>query len=226
MIRNPETIIIKNKFYPNGLKEIDIYNYYMNNKQQILSRIEYRDVFFYLFNKTNNYIIKRRLDKNRYIHLDNKNYENIITGRTVSIISCLNKYEDFGIIDIDCSNFKQAKKACEKVYDYVSKLNKIFKSVEIRYTGGTGFHIVCYFKFKRDINEIRFLLKKILTDKFNKVYDVKHGRRVGKVNLDITINKFRGGFITLGSLSKNGLVCSKINRKKLNLVGQDKFKIK
>jgi len=34
--QNPETIIIKNVFYPKGLKEIDVFNYYIQHKNLIM----------------------------------------------------------------------------------------------------------------------------------------------------------------------------------------------
>ena len=30
--QNPETLVIQNKYYPKGLREIDIWNYYQKNK--------------------------------------------------------------------------------------------------------------------------------------------------------------------------------------------------
>ena len=34
--KNPDSIVLKNKYYPNGLKEIDIWNYYQKNKRNML----------------------------------------------------------------------------------------------------------------------------------------------------------------------------------------------
>ena len=34
---NPETIVIKNRFYPRGLREIDVWNHYQKVKRQLLA---------------------------------------------------------------------------------------------------------------------------------------------------------------------------------------------
>ena len=34
--QNPETLVLKNEYYPNGLREIDIWNYYQKVKNQLL----------------------------------------------------------------------------------------------------------------------------------------------------------------------------------------------
>ena len=34
--QNPETLVLKNEFYPNGLREIDIWKYYQKERTNIL----------------------------------------------------------------------------------------------------------------------------------------------------------------------------------------------
>ena len=45
---NPQTIILKNKYYPKGLTENQIYNYYMSVKKLLLNYIGKRTVSFFL----------------------------------------------------------------------------------------------------------------------------------------------------------------------------------
>lgn len=224
MVKHPKTIIIKNKFYKKGLSEENIYNYYLHNKNLILDNIKFRYVYFYLFTNVNKYIIKRKFN-NSFIKINNNNYNNILTGRIVGIISSFNKYENFGIIDIDSDNFDKNKIAAINVYDYLITLTSIFSNIDIKYTGKDGFHLICYFKNNKDINKIRLILKKILTDKFKNIYDILNKRRKGKINLDIGINKYRGGFITIGSLSSYGLVSSIIDRSNIKHFKQENCKI-
>ena len=41
---NPETIILKNRFYPKGLKEIDIWNYYQKVRSLVVKNTSNRDL--------------------------------------------------------------------------------------------------------------------------------------------------------------------------------------
>jgi hypothetical protein len=223
-MKNPNTIIIKNKFYKDGLTEKNIYDYYENNKNLILNNIKNRDVYFYLFTDMNKFIIKRKFGTNS-VRLSDSNYKIILTGRIVSIISSFNKYENFGIVDIDSDNFNKNKECAIELYDYLISLTGLFNNIIIKYTGKDGFHIVCYFKNKKDINKTRLILKKLLNDKFKNKYDILNKRRKGKINLDIGINKFKGGFITIGSLSQYGLISSIVDRHDILHFKQENCKI-
>jgi hypothetical protein len=134
--------------------------------------------------------------------------------------------ENFGIVDVDSNDFRKSKNATADVYDYLKSLRE-FKNLEIRYTGKEGFHIVCFMNQKKHIDEIRNLLKEHLNNKFKGKYEIAYHKKLGaQVNLDLSSNKYRGGFITLGSLSVLGLRCMKISRGKLPSFRKDDAKIK
>ena len=57
---NPETIVIKNKFYPKGLREIDIWNYYQKAKVNILRNTINRDIMFFIMVDVNKPIVRRK----------------------------------------------------------------------------------------------------------------------------------------------------------------------
>ena len=210
--RNPDTIIIQNEFYPSGLTEKDIYSYYMKSKSKILNQVNNRDLMIFFATDKNKFIVRRigrNLDR---IHLDKHNYEKVINGRTVSIHSTMESRENFGIIDIDCADFAQARESAAEIYDFLLKYNK---NLKIRYTGKESFHIFYYFGNTYDIGEIRDRLKGILLNLKDKKYLINRTRTPGKVNLDLSSNKFRGGYITLHSLSVFGLRCMEVNRQDL-----------
>lgn len=207
---NPETIVLKNKYYPQGLREIDIWDYYQRVKPQILKETRLRDLMFMIMVDVNKPIIRKKL-RGKAIRLTPQNYDQIITGRTVAIYSSMASTEDFGIIDIDVhprDGIRWANKAAYDVYDFVMDRVPIVRTASIRFTGKTSFHIICNFQKKMKIDVIRFLLRKFLAEsELSKVYTVQAKRTAGVPNLDLAPNKFRGNYITLHSLSLFGLIC-------------------
>lgn len=216
---HPETVVIKNQFYPRGLREIDIWNYYQKVKPAILKETMNRDIMLYIMVDVNKPVIKRK-GKSGYIRLTPKNYDSVITGRTVSIHSAMSNTEQHGIIDIDVhpkDGFKWAKKTTLDVYDFVMDKMPIVRSAEIRYTGKTSFHIVCDFGRKMRIDSIKFLLKKFLSEsELSRVYQIDGKRTMGIPNLDLDRNCFRCNYITLHSLSIFGLRCMNVDYSKIN----------
>lgn len=209
---NPDTIILKNEYYPNGLTQQDIYNYYISKKNEILKETKNRDLIIFFAASTNNIIIKRKQNKNEYIQLTKQNYEDIISGRTLSFHSTMNQKESFGIIDLDYHDFTEVKKATKEIYDFLYKLNN---NINIRFTGKTGFHIIYNFNKLLDINVIKNQLYHILLPLSDK-YTIAPKRTQEKVNIDLSSNKINGGFITLNSLSILGLKCIEISKKEID----------
>lgn len=207
---NPETIIIKNKFYPKGLREIDIWNYYQRNKVQILKETQNRDLMFVIMIGIDKSILKRKT-KTGYIKLNSKNYDTLMSGRTITIYSTMKKYENFGIIDIDINNWEMAKRTTIDVYNWMVDKFPIARITEMKYTGKESFHIICTFPRTIKIEAIKFLLKKELQKSdLVKKYTMEFKRRPNIPNLDLSPNNFRGAFITLGSLSLWGLKCMNV----------------
>jgi len=210
---NPDTIVIKNRFYPQGVTELDIWNHYQKEKSNILIETKNKDLMFFVMVKENQPIIRRK-GPGGTIRLTPMNYDQIITGRTVSIHSAMGLHEDFGIIDIDIhpgDGFKSAKLVARDVYDFVMDKMPIVRSAQIRFTGKQSFHIKCQFKTKMKIDVIRFLLTKFLRESnLGKKYTIEGRRRAGFPNLDMAPNKFKGNYITLNSLSVWGLQCMEV----------------
>lgn len=212
--QHPDTIILKNKYYPQGLREIDIWNYYQKIKPLILKETMNRDLMFEIMVDVNKPIIRRKGSKGKYIRLTPKNYDEMITGRTIAIHSAMGSYEKFGIIDIDISptdGFAWARKTTLDVYDFVMDKVPIITTATIKFTGKTSFHIICEFGRKMKIDSIRFLLEKFLRQSdLAKIYTIEAKRRPGVPNLDLAPNKYRGNYIILNSLSILGLKCMEV----------------
>ncbi len=210
--KNPNTIILKNKYYSKGLKEIDIWNYYQKYKGIILDQTRGRDLMFAIFVDENKPIIRRKGEDGKPIQLTNTNYDKVITGRTVTIYSTMKSYEDIAIIDIDSDDFKKAKQAASDVFESMMEAPFV-KTADIRFTGKTSFHIFCKLPRKIKVDSIRLLLKQhieLKSDILNK-YTIEYKRRSGIPNLDISPNKNKGAFTTLGSLGLLGLKCMEVN---------------
>jgi hypothetical protein len=216
--QHPETIVIKNQLYPKGIKEIDIWNYYQKVKSKILTETMNKDLMFGIMVEENKSVFKRNYGDS-IIRLTPKNYDTLITGRTVSIYSEMGAYEEYAIIDIDIDpsdGFRWAKMTTSNVYEYVVDKMPIVRKATIRFTGKTSFHVVCEFGKKMKIDTIRYLMRKFLHDSpLSKAYTIEMKRRPGVPNLDLSPNKIRGSYITLHSLSLIGLKCMEVEYSKL-----------
>lgn len=211
--KNPESIVIKNKYYPTGLKEIDIWNYYQKVKSPLLREVLGRDLMIVIMVDVNKPIIKRAGKTSRFIRLNSSNYDELITGRTVAIYSTMKRLEDIGIIDIDSDDLIKAKIAALEVSDFISRFRMV-DDVSVRFTGKTSFHIFCNLKIKVNIDNTRINFRKYLLDSdLIKRYTIESKRTRGVPNLDLSPNKFRGAFITLHGLSSIGLKCMNVNKR-------------
>lgn len=213
---NPLNILIKNQFYPKGLTEIELYNFWQKQKDIILKNTS-SEVFFFFSNKLNESVIKRHNTSDNFIKLNSINYDKLITSHIVGIISTMDKRSKFGIVDIDSpkideisssSEFNEIKQATQKVFDYFSKFNKC----QIYYTGKNGFHVYVYFDRSMSPDQI----KSYLTNRINENKDLlldytfQSKRTDSKINLDLSPNKKSGGYITPGSINKIGLICTNV----------------
>jgi len=225
---NPETIILKNKFYPKGLKEIDIWNYYQKVKDPFLREIFNRELMFFIMVDINKPVIKRK-GPSGYMRLSNKNYDETITGRTVSIHSSMGTAENFGIIDVDVhpsDGFKWARKVTLDVYDFVMDKIPILRSASIRYTGKGSFHVVCDFGRKMKTDTMKFLFQKFfIGSDIEKAYTIGGKRKMGVPNLDLNRNCRRCNYISLHSLSIWGLRCMEVPYQELMRFDPNKARI-
>lgn len=226
--KNPNTVILKNKFYLRGLTELDVWNYYQDVKNELLNEVRNRDLMFYIMVDLNKPVIRRK-GKSGYIRLTPSNYDEIITGRTISIHSSMSNYEDFGIIDIDVhpyDGFNWARKVTYDTYDFVMDKIPILKTASIRYTGKSSFHIKCNFGRKLKIDSIKFLLNNFLSKSdLAKAYQIGGKRKAGVPNIDLDRNCLRCNYITLHSLSVWGLQSMEVKYTELLRFSQTKARI-
>jgi len=209
---HPETVILRNNFYPQGLREIDVWEYYQRVKTHILRETFSRDLMFMVMVEENKPIIVRKGRTTNFIRLNPSNYDDMIHGRVISIYSTMRRAEDLAIIDIDSDDFRKAQIAALKVYEFAMRDIPIVRTVKILFTGKTSFHVVCTLARKINIDSTRFLLRKFLAEsELNNEFTIEHKRIRGVPNLDLSPNKFRGAFITNHSLSMIGLKCMEVD---------------
>lgn len=219
--QHPNTIIIQNQFYPDGLKEIDVWNYYQKNKNYLLKETLGRELIFFFSTDVNKTIVIRNV-KGKILRLNPSNYDKVISGRTLSIHSCMKKIEDFFILDIDIDDINIAKDVVYETIPILEKSKFIYET-KIRFTGKSSFHIVCYLTRKMYTDRAREIFESYLKEsELKNIYDVGYRRRKGIPLLDLSIDKYRGGFITLGSLSVLGLKCLEVDRKHLKVFRKER----
>lgn len=212
--KNPTTIVIQNQFYPKGITEQQIWDYYQSVKVKLLQETKLKDLMFFIAVGEDKLVARRKMAGQDYIRLTPENYDQVITGRVVSIHSAMRQYEEVGIIDIDVDpsdGLRWAKKVTLDTYDYIMDKVPVVKKVTVRYTGKTSFHIVCDFERKMKVDTIRHLLETFLrSSPLVKAYTVGGKRTRGVPNLDLNRNCLKCNYITLHALSILGLRCMEI----------------
>lgn len=210
---NPDTIIVKNPFYPRGLTELNVWGHYDNVRGAFLQSTKNRDLVALIMVDVNKPVLRRNI-RGKTIRLTPQNYDTLITGRTIGFYSTMTSTEEFGIIDIDVDprdGFRWARKVTADVYDFVMDQMPIIRTASIRFTGKGSFHVICNFGKKIKIDTIRFMLRKFLQEStLSRAYTIEAKRRPGVPNLDLSPNKIRGAYISLHSLSTIGLKCMEV----------------
>lgn len=211
--KHPDDIVVRNEFYPSGLKEIDIYNYYISVKKQILNWIGNRNVAF-LLKIDGSDILKRNINS-KSIKLTNSNYNDLINGRTNIIYVEQKKQTNYYIIDIDCGenlNIHHAKSALNFLIEQLD-----IKKYEALFSSSKGIHLIVPTEAS-NINTLRKNLEIELNTiiKYNKSkikYLVNQkGRKENTINFDLSSMHESGLHISKYSLTKEFLICNEVKQ--------------
>lgn len=223
--QNQETIVIKNKFYPTGLKEIDIWNYYQTNKVNLLKETMGKSLIVFFAIDVNKFIVMRKNKSKGLIRLTPSDYDTIVSGRTISFHNTMNRFSDYGIVDIDTDDFEKAKDLTLELYELFNK-QRYVKNVKIVYSGKESFHLRINFNTEYKIEYIKYKIEKTLTTsnlKYAVTIKTKKSRDIP--NLDLQRNIYNAGHIALGSLSVDGLKCMEVPKNKLKMFRKEDAKI-
>ncbi|MFW6001791.1 MAG: hypothetical protein ACOCQD_00465 [archaeon] len=144
----------------------------------------------------------------KFFTINEKNFDKLISGRTISMAVEQGKKADYWLIDIDHpvdSTENDKKMVLEDVLNFV-KVQPSIKRTRVA-TTSTSYHVYGYLKQKMDINTTRKSLEHLLKSHFgNKYYVNKKGKK-DRFNLDLSSMTPRGGHTVIGALNRNGLKC-------------------
>lgn len=210
---NPFDIVVKNKYYPQGLREIDIYEYYIQNKDKILNWINDRQVAFRIKINPLSSIIRRKID-GKPIYLTESNFEKIIHGRTNVIYVEQKSSTNYFVIDIDLGPNLVMKDAIN-----TSKmlLEEFSGKYELLISSDIGLHYIGYVNKLQNINHLREKIRILLEDKIqtmsNKSKHITYtvnvkGRKPNTINFDLSPMYDRSLHISKYSLTKEFLICN------------------
>lgn len=202
------TVVVKNKYYPGGLTEGQVWSHYQKNKPEILKEINRKPVTLFIYTDINEWIVKRKLFNSSFT-LDNSNYTSVLTGRTVSISAEQGKMTEFWIIDIDPGPSVNEMLLKDCITDLIS--STIFKIPTVKgmriISTSKGYHFYILLKKKMNIDVSRRILFKMLTSEFTGKYLInKKSPKGPEINLDLSPTSFRGSHVVPGALTRNGLV--------------------
>jgi len=223
--KNPYEIIVKNEYYPSGLKEVDIWNYYQQNKRNILKETLGKTLIVFFATSLNKTTVIRKNKSKGLIRLSPTDYNTIISGRTLSLHSIMDRYSKYGIIDIDTNDFNKAKDVVIDIFN-IMEAARFAKSLQIRFTGKKSFHIKIEFNAEYKIEDIRkMIFDYLIESNVQQKYTITNKRIRNIPNIDLNRNVYNAGYITLHSLSITGLKCMEVPLKKVKNFRKEDAKI-
>lgn len=206
---NPDQVVIKNEFYPFGLTESDIYSYYMSEKGRILKEAAGRPIAFFL--RIDNQIVVKRNHDGKQIVLTDKNYDDLITGRTNGIYVEHVSPTNYFVIDVDAAtgvSYREVIKASDLAMQLLSDIG--VKDWQRLFTSPRGLHLIGVLPKKYKMDLLRTKLIQLLSKQKEFLVNVK-GRVPKTINYDLSPNYNRSIHMLRYSLTKEGLICDDIS---------------
>ena len=208
--KHPDTIIIKNRYYPNGLTQQQIWDHYQINKNRIVKACFGTPVILFIYLDGGIVVIRRRF-KSGQIFLTKKNYEKILHGRVASISMEVKSPTKYICIDIDKPKNIKMTDLKECVNDIINfyKDDNLITNYKV-FLSANSFHVYGYLSTPLDIDTARTVLEKKLIFKFKKYAINKKGSNL--INLDLSPMYPMGSHPIPYSLSRNGLIYMDVSK--------------
>ena len=214
---HPSEVIMKNKYYPSGLTELDIYSYYLRNKVRLLKWIANRHVAFTLRLSDRDVVMRRNI-KGVPIKFTPKNYDDLITGRTNVVYVRHPTSTNYFIIDIDPGK-NLSLKHTEAAAKFLYKENPA-KNHELLLSSPTGIHYIGYVNKTQNVVRLKEKIRMVLEEKvnsFNKTSKIQYlvdtkGRATNTINFDLSSMNLNSLHIARYSLTKEFLICDSVER--------------
>lgn len=209
---NPQSIIIKNEFYPSGLTEGKVFDHYIKYKKQILDEVGNRNLVFFIVPNINDIVIRRKIN-NKPIKINSQNYETIFTGRTLSIAVEMDDNTDLIVIDIDPGPGTKEVQLKNTVTELLNSSLKNISKKERVISTARSYHVYFYLKKSMNIETANQVCKKMLSADFYDKYDFGGLPPKGNnIKLDLAVTRNKGSRVVPYSLCRNGLMSMDVTK--------------
>ncbi len=227
MAKNKESIekvLIKNNFYPEGITNFKLKEYYTQNKNKILTSVLDAPVLlFMMYDNSKEPTVVRKYNGD-LIKLNSGNYDKLITNRVLSISYEPNHKNLFKLIfDLDCVGKKCNSDLIRAIDDIIFKFDfeKIVVENKLTYKifpSSTGFHLIfnnrdlTALNIKKSITSredlISIMEKELLNIFPYKNYSInkkiKKNNKMSNVNIDLSPMNKRGSITAPYALTRKG----------------------
>lgn len=230
--KHPHKVKIRNTKLHIELTEQDIYDYYEIVASDIVPYLKGRRTILFIATEPGSLIVRRNDPKTGEPFRINsvREFKELNNGSIVEwhpeVVK--NHDTDFIFVDVDPRPkfpWKDTKKLAIDAYEVFKDSNKV-KKVEIRFSGGRGFHVLGYLKRRMDVDDARELAKELLRPLETKRISISLPEGENTCRLDVTLLKYRGSLRAPWSLhSKTGLVCQIVDVKEVMSLEKEDFRI-
>lgn len=210
-------VIVRNKYYPEGLREQSILKHYQQFKKEILSETFKKPVILLIATNVNEYAVKRNYE-NGLIYLDHDNYDKLIHGRTISMFSEIGSPTNVYCVDIDPGYNVPEEETKVAVGDVLEVFNKLYEHGWLKHKGiritstSRGYHVYGFMK-RRDSqdNNLEHIRKELEPLKKKYLIDTRRKYET-EIVLDLSPMKRRGSHVVPYALNRNGLMCMDVTK--------------
>ena len=230
---HPKNIVIpRNEYYPKGLTEEDVWNYYNSVRNKILPYLKGQPVMLVL--NADGEVYKRHdKDPESFIDINTeKEFDRFNNGRVLEFHKVLEDTSNYGFVDVDPREdvpFDKVKEVTGMLYDLLSSLPEV-EEVDLIYSGGRGFHLYPKYRSYKDVDGLRRELRDILEAFANSVDANLTTHRTtssDQIRLDVSTLKSTGSLRAVYSLNgRTGLRCIPVSRRDLDDFEKEDAKIK
>jgi hypothetical protein len=174
---HPEKIKIKSEYYPKGISEQEIYEYWKSVESKLLPIL--KDYYVMTYIQADGNVIRKRNDETgKPIRVATpEDYEKYIaTGGTVEVHTVLpEERTKIAWVDIDPGksvSFEKTKEVTRDVYGILDEMDNV-KDIQVRFSGGRGFHVIMSLGSPVEIVTIKAALQETLNSYIAEKGDAK-----------------------------------------------------
>lgn len=164
-LAHPDTIIIPpNEYYPKGLREIDIHNYYQSVAPKIVNQYADNGLEGLIVLKVEDGLVMRRHAHIEAMDITSEEaLADVNRGRTVEFHFAVGPTTKLAWLDLDPKeefHIEDAKKVATELIPRLEDLSDVLR-VEPRFSGKTGFHLICHLHSSINTDEARQMMKDV-----------------------------------------------------------------